>query len=404
MARAPIAPILLASALAAACAPRAPTERMRASQIERGVPAVDLAAIPVAVQSTDRPLHEGTGDVSFLALIAAGSAYDPIGREGAAWRVARALATGGEPGRWDVAVGREWASVVLTCAPERAAECAAVFGDALVAPAFAEPALAAARDQARAALEAPSADEVFTCALYEGHRYGHPPEGRLGVVDQLDAGALRAFHAAHYVRRAVHVAAAGPVPPEVRDALAERLLALPSALPRELPTYAPPRETAGLRLTVGEAGAVDASEAPLVRVGAAARIGAGHPDWPALWLGFAALRRELGLPVAFPSPVHAREYEDLVLEVPAERADAAAEAFAKWARDGVGEEALAATRAALGPPPSGPLQALALEAGVRPLSVDGPTAEAVTAAIHAHVDPERVAVVRVEAGLAAVFR
>lgn len=339
-------------AIAAGCSANTALHSVRARAIEGGVPAVQQAAAPVAVRTLQ------TDEVVFAALVAGGSAFDPVGKEGTAWRVAHALVRGGAGSLdaaafgaavsaagavWTIDVQRQWVSVRLTCPPLQASVCGERFADALTAPRFDPEVLSALSAEARVRLDERSdpdrlADEVFTCAAYEGHRYGHRVEGRTGVLDVISPADVAAFYRAHYVRQAVRVGTGAPVDGAIRDALAERLLALPSALPPDLALYAPPRITAGTRLVVDAPGAA-------ARIGAPFRRGRNDPEWPALWLGAAVLQAELGGALPLPAGAAAREQEDLRITVDPAHVEQALAAARRWAADGVAADRFETTRA-----------------------------------------------------------
>lgn len=407
--------MLISLLLGAGNAASAYPERLRASEIDRGPSAVQQAAAP-----THPVTLQGGEDAVFTAQIAAGSAYDPIGREGTAWRAAVGLTRGGagarnaaearaalaaSGGRWTVDVQRQWVRVRLTCPPDQASVCGALFADALTAPRFEPEVLRALADEARAELSAGAdldrlADELFVVALYEGHAYGHPVVGRAGVLDVVSPADVARFHRQNYVRQTVRVEVSGPVPDEDVRALDERLLGLPSTLPPDLALYAPPRRTAGARIVA------DVPEATrgVVRIGAPLRLAWTDPDGPALWLAIAALRAELGLPWPPTDPVAARELEDLVVPAGAEQFDAAWSTVERWAREGVAPDRFEVTQAALLAAP-----ALAVERE----RLAALTVADVNAAIARHVDPRALSVVGVGAApvegarhvpLAGVFR
>lgn len=279
--------------LFAACAPKIDPGPVPA---EKALAEVRLVALP----------EPSAPDVYFAAMVLAGSSSDPIGGEGTAELVARALTDGGAAARsseevrealfptgnaFDVVVERDVASVRLRCHRDHAALCADLFADALVLPRFDDADVARLREDAlRAVGEGLLADEealgreVLDAVLYQGHPYGHPVSGRAGVLPLLDAAELRVFHRAHYVREAMVVGLAGGFDDATRAHLAERLLAVP---PLRMPDRAMirPPATEGRTLLAVDTGT------PVTGfwLGHPIEVDRNHPDWAAMQVATTAL-------------------------------------------------------------------------------------------------------------------
>ena len=270
------------------------------------VPRVDPGPA-VAVEIT-RPVHllqvpdPSSPNIYLQAMVAAGSAYDPIGQEGLAHLTARAMVAGGAGDlppsalrealfptgneEIELIVDKEWVSVRLTCHRDHAALCADLFSQVLTAPLFDPQTTTRLRDAALYDVdEGLLADEealghvALDSWLNEGDRTGHPVQGRAGVLPLLDVDDVRAFWERHYVRRAVLVGLAGYVEPELFDAMQERLKELPGRRPPELVLSAP-TPVQGRSLLVLD------TLTPVTgfHFGHPLAVTRDHADWPALYL------------------------------------------------------------------------------------------------------------------------
>lgn len=282
-----------------ACAPRLPV----------GEVPVERAAAPARLVEAHDP---AVPNVYLAALVRAGSAFDPPGKEGRSALTARAAVEAGAGDRTadevrdalyptgnalSVVVDREWISVRLRCPAAQIDVCVELFADALVRPAFHAADVARLRDELRYDVGAGLLDdeerlahEVLDAVLYEGRPYGHPVEGREGTL--VDAADCIAWHGRAWVREAVVVGIAGNFPATARDRLVERLGDLPGSLAPELLLPAPPTRT-GRSLV-----AVD-TDTPVTgfSLGHALALDRNHADWPALHLAmtaFGAHRQSFG--------------------------------------------------------------------------------------------------------------
>lgn len=208
-------------------------------------------------------LSPGLPTTTAAVLLRLGSAQDPSGQEGLAALTARVLRAGGA-GPWasaaleaelhglgatlEVRVEREWVAFVGEAPSAAGPALVELLGALLTQPRWEPAALEAERAAAQARLEAlptqPArlAEELLLLQLYAGHPYGHPVDGRLGVLPTLGLAELQGFYAAHYRRSLAQVGVLGPDAPALAARLAEALGALPAGrvephLPR--PTPAP---------------------------------------------------------------------------------------------------------------------------------------------------------------------
>ena len=297
----------------AACAPR----------LDPGpIPAVEAQA-PVRLIELPVP---GSPAVDLAAVIHAGSALDPVGSEGIAALTARAMAEAGAGERTaddlraallptgndlELVLDREWVSFRLRCHPDHASICIDLFADVLAKPAFGETDVQRLRDDAIHAvtdglLENDEALgwEVLQSVLFEGHPYGHPVDGRAGVLPLLGPDDARAFHAAHYVREEMIAGIAGGYSPADRDHLAARLEEIPAHRGPDDALFDPP-PVSGRSIVAVDTG----TPVTGIHFGHPIEVDRNDPDWPALYLAthalgshrqsfgrlFGALRAERGL-------------------------------------------------------------------------------------------------------------
>jgi zinc protease len=243
-------PLLIFSTLLMACAPKIPAGPIPFEQAKQPVRWVE-------VPDQNHP------NVYFQALIAAGSARDPLGSEGVAHLTAQALAEAGAGDRTsqdlrdalyptgnglEVRVDREWVSVRLRCHRDHQALCATVFADVLTAPRFDPTDIARLRDNALYRVsegllgdEEALGQETLDAVVYEGHPYGHPVAGRAGVLGLLEDTDVRTFYDKTYVRESVWVGLAGAFDPATRELLATQLEDLPGVPAPELVLQSPTR-------------------------------------------------------------------------------------------------------------------------------------------------------------------
>lgn len=240
----------------------------------------------------------------------AGSAFDPVGSEGLAALTARSLARGGagelssaeleaELYRHGIGleliVDREWVTLRMACVPEVAERCVELFGDLLTAPGFDPDIVTQQRAKAMYRLTSGAAEdieslgeEVLQTWLFEAHPYGHPVDGRAGVLGLLDASDLQAFYDRHYVRSAVTAGIAGRYDDALKDAWLAELAQLPTGTdsPLQPPSLVmqKPLQVEGRSLMAIQ---VDGA-ATGFHLGHPLPVERDHPDWPALKVAMTA--------------------------------------------------------------------------------------------------------------------
>ena len=265
-------------------------------RIDPGPIPAEIAARPPSIE-IGPPVEPGAVDI--IARIGAGSARDPIGREGVALLTARALADELRAALPEAAIeariGRERTEIRARCTRERGETCADRLASLLAGPKLEPRAVGALRDAALGELTAlegrPLLEEIADTLLYEGQPYGHPPLGREGVLPLLGEAQARAFFEANYVRQSLSFEIRAETGGEaLRDKLAAGLSPLRSAIYEPLPLPRPKapearsliavqtsEQTATVCATAPLAGA---SPAELARLSLAARaLGDGQSLW-----------------------------------------------------------------------------------------------------------------------------
>jgi len=239
--------------------------------------------------------------VTVLALVDAGAAGEARGRDGVASLAARALAEGADSLDGPEITARferlgtafdasaDWDSTVarLTVTRSRLDAAVALFATVLRGPTFPEAAVARRRDERLADLAQQLAeprglaDERFAGFLYPASdRYARSVSGTAQSVAALDAGAVRAFYAAHYGPRTTTLVLVGDITAEEARAIAELRFgswegdARPAA-PASVPPSAP---TGAKRVVIVEK--VDAPQSEL-RVGHVG-VARSHPEYLAI--------------------------------------------------------------------------------------------------------------------------
>jgi len=182
--------------------------------------------------------------VSVVVALRTGSAHDPAGKEGLSRATARMLRRGCA-GMNAVAVEEAIDRLGAELALEVAASSTAVAGQVLArnadafvdlvaklirSPTFADDEAARLLRETRAELlealdnDRVLADRFFRRRLFAGHGYGRAARGTAASLAAIDREAMRAHHAAHYVRANAVVAMSGDIDPERAERLARVLV------------------------------------------------------------------------------------------------------------------------------------------------------------------------------------
>ncbi len=159
----------------------------------------------VVARAPVRVFAEAAAPAQLTVLVRAGTAYDPVGREGTAFVYAHGVAA---LAGVSVEVGPEL--VAFVAPPGAEASLAKALG-ASVSPDI----LGAGRMEAAVAYRGHGcrslARRLVEVAAWAGTPYGHAAAGRDGVPDTLSVGELEGFRSLRYVRDAVVVIADGAV-------------------------------------------------------------------------------------------------------------------------------------------------------------------------------------------------
>jgi zinc protease len=245
---------------------------------------------------------QGSQIVYLQATVRAGSAYDPVGQEGLAWLTAQMLRQGGAGERspeqvdallydlaaeLEVVVDKDLVTVRGKALAEDADRFVPLFVDIVTEPAWDQAAFERLRSQAESDLsvgilssEEALGDAVFDAWLHEGHPYGHPVQGRTGVLPTLTLEQVQGFHADAWVRQATTLGLAGAVDQSLADQVAGELLqGLAATEPLES-TPKPRAEIHGRQLLVVEKPTASTGW----HFGHPLDVQRDHPDYAALYL------------------------------------------------------------------------------------------------------------------------
>jgi zinc protease len=278
--------------------------------------------VPVEVAREDVQLIavQAPGPAAWLEVsVRAGAAHDPIGKEGLAWLAAKMLREGGTESRapeeveaalesmgasLSVMVDYELCSFRLKALEEDLPAAAALAGELFSSPRWDMEVFDRLKFQASEALGRGilASDErlgatVFNIWMFQGHPYGHPLQGRAGVVPTLTLQDVRNFYADRYLRPVSVLGVAGsmsdssgvldPAHPgtvaaeglqrRLTDSFGARIYKAPT--PKKVPT---PK---GRELLVVE----KETAATGIHFGFPTELHRGHPDWPAMLVATTAL-------------------------------------------------------------------------------------------------------------------
>lgn len=214
---------------------------------DHGLPWVELGVTVRRGVGIERPEEAG-----LAALTAEGM------RRGAGERDALALARVVDDLGASLGVSAEWdATTVGVAGLSRDRDTLfEVLADVALRPRFDPAEVARARAEHAAGLDKAREDPSTLAAwhlaeaLFPGHRYGLPLEGTPETVAELDAAALRAFHARVFVPGNAIVYAVGDVDPEAFQAAVRQAFGAWQGGPVPEPAPPPPEAPAGARVVV----------------------------------------------------------------------------------------------------------------------------------------------------------
>ena len=263
-----------------------------------------------------------------VVMVRAGSAYDPVGREGLAWQVAHAIVpsqsgTGASVEgleAWaplgvlpSVEVGPEIVSFRVEVPPDRAVEAGALLARQVGAASAGIAALEVARSNAVVAAgpEHQSAPELaghlLRWMVYEGHPYGHPEMGREQGAARITALDVQQFVDRRYLRSVIASGVGGLAEgaPEIGLVVDEMRAGLEPRPPRLSPDVTPrppPKRSARAVLIAGPTG--EAADA--LALGQSLNLSWHDPDGVAVMVAVEALSARLGTRLAGQAQLSAR--------------------------------------------------------------------------------------------------
>lgn len=255
------------TALAAAATPLPAAARVEGQGAARpdAAPSVELVTLPSA----------GSPLVAVRLVVRTGSIEDPAGKEGLAALTALMIGSAGTARRsyaeladdlYPMAAGievetdREVTVLAGEIHRDKLAEYTALLTEALLEPGFAasdfernrEELLARLTTTLRAANDELLGLEAIQQAIFEGHPYGHAPEGTVQGLAAITLDDVKDFYRTRYTRDRLTLGVAGGYPEDYPAALAARLAALPAGEAVEPVALAPAPRLSGRRFTLVE--------------------------------------------------------------------------------------------------------------------------------------------------------
>lgn len=249
----------------------------------------DVVRLPVQ----DSPL------LYLQVTVQAGSAFDPVGQEGVAWLTAQMLRQGGAGDRTpeqvdqvlydlgadiQVVVDKELVTFRGKALAADAGIFVPLFTELITEPAWDPAAFERLQQQALDHVQTGILDSderlgdtVLDLWLHEGHPYGHPVQGRAGVLETITLDDVTTWYGDAYVRSAVTAGVAGDV--QAGAGFANSLLVLPPDKPLQSTPKPRPR-VKGRHLLVVEKPTASTG----MHFGHPIDVDRGHDDWPALFL------------------------------------------------------------------------------------------------------------------------
>ena len=224
-------------------------------------------AMPPASQIRTVTLpSEGSPLVAIRLMFEVGSIHDPAGKEGLAALTGLMVAEAGTQMREyselvdalypmaaqiEVDTDREVTVIRGQIHREKLDEYTAILQEVLLQPAFNENDFTRNRDLLKSFLTTTlraSNDELLGLEalqqiLFEGHPYGHAPQGSVQGLDAITLDDVRSFYVERYIQSNLLLGVAGGYPDGYVEALAASLSALPSGdgnAPQPLPALAAP--------------------------------------------------------------------------------------------------------------------------------------------------------------------
>lgn len=245
--------------------------------------------------------------VRFKLMFNAGSAHDPVGKEGLAALAASMITEGGSKELPIDEITRALFPLAASLSAQVDKEVTVFTGVAhadvldqflgialpqLTAPGFREEDFARLREQQRNELiqdlrsnnEEELGKERLQELLFTGTAYGHPVLGTERGIADISLDDVRAFAANHYTRSNLVVGITGAMAESSRGTLNAQLAKLPEGSPISPPSVAA-HQPAGIQVEIVQ----KETRSVAVSFGHPIEVRRGHPDFVALWLARAWL-------------------------------------------------------------------------------------------------------------------
>jgi zinc protease len=255
------------------------------------------ARFDVLVQKSELP------QVRFKLLFDAGSAQDPMGKEGLAALTAAMVARAGSSerkydevtkalfpiaGAFGEQTDKEMTTFTGTIHKDNWNQFLDVALPQLLDPGFREDDFRRLKDAQKNALvldlkdnnEEEFGKERLQANIFAGTPYGHPVLGTVKGIESITLADVKAFYAKAYTQGALHVGVSGDVSQAMLDQLKLQLARLPAG--SGLPAIAAPQghKPNGLEVEIIEKN----TRATAISFGLPIEVNRSHPDFPALWL------------------------------------------------------------------------------------------------------------------------
>lgn len=229
-----------------------------------GLIALACGGAPVSVIDTVEIASPESPLVAVRLLFNAGSIHDPAGKEGLAALTALMVGEAGTQQREyselvdllypmaasiDVNTDREVTTISGQIHREKLDDYAALLEEVVLEPGFRENDFTRNRDQLKtyltSTLRATNDEllglEALQQVLFEGHPYGHAPEGTVTGLDAITLDDVKSFYAENYSQANLMLGVAGGYPEGFVDDLESALAALPEGTPSKIELPEPAR-------------------------------------------------------------------------------------------------------------------------------------------------------------------
>ena len=255
------------------------------------------AKFDVLVQASTLP------QIRFKLLFAAGSAHDPIGKEGLAALTAMMVGSAGSSerkidevtramfpiaGSFNEQVDKEMTTFTGSIHKDNWNQYLEIAIPMLLSPGFREEDFRRLKDSLRNSLQVDLKDnneeelgkERLQTNVFAGTPYGHPVLGTAKGIDALTLDDVKAFYKTAYTQGAVKVGISGDVSDAMVASLKQSLAKLPAGAGLPATTVPVGRKARGLEVEIIEKN----TRATAISFGLPLTVTRAHPDFPALWM------------------------------------------------------------------------------------------------------------------------